>query len=120
VYEHRLQVPISRAAFVRRLLRHGGIAALLLLVSLVIGVIGFCSVGICGAYRLDALLNSAMLLGGMGPVGTFPDTIAAKLFASAFALYAGLVFLVAAALMLTPIFHRVLHRYHCDGEDDAE
>ena len=59
----------------------------------------------------DALLNAAMLLGGMGPVHT-PTTDGGKIFAGLYALYAGLVFLVAAALLLTPIFHRLLHRFH--------
>jgi hypothetical protein len=61
----------------------------------------------------DAFLNAAMLLGGMGPIHT-PATEGGKVFAGLYALYAGLVFLVAAALLLTPIFHRLLHRFHWD------
>jgi hypothetical protein len=60
---------------------------------------------------LDAFLNSAMLLGGMGPVDA-PRTSGGKLFAGLYALYAGLVFIAAAALMFTPILHRLLHRFH--------
>ena len=59
----------------------------------------------------DAFLNAAMLLGGMGPVHT-PATEAGKVFAGLYALYAGLVFLVAAGLLLAPVFHRLLHRFH--------
>ena len=59
----------------------------------------------------DAFLNAAMLLGGMGPVHT-PQTEGGKVFAGVYALYAGLVFLVATALLLTSIFHRLLHRFH--------
>ena len=59
----------------------------------------------------DAFLNAAMLLGGMGPVHT-PKTDGGKVFAGLYALYAGLVFLVAAALLLTPLFHRLLHTFH--------
>jgi hypothetical protein len=60
---------------------------------------------------VDAFLNAAMLLGGMGPVDP-PQTVAGKLFAGAYALYAGLLFLLSAALMVTPVLHRLLHRFH--------
>jgi hypothetical protein len=54
-----------------------------------------------------------MLLGGMGPVN-MPQTAAGKLFAGCYALYAGIVFIVTAALLLTPVLHRMLHRFHWD------
>ena len=57
-----------------------------------------------------------MLLGGMGPVNP-PLSAGGKLFAGLFALYAGLVFVVSTALVLTPVFHRVLHRFHVSEED---
>ncbi len=59
----------------------------------------------------DAFLNSAMLLGGMGPVDA-PRTEAGKIFAGAYALYCGLVFLVAVGIAAAPVFHRLLHRFH--------
>lgn len=62
---------------------------------------------------LDAFLNASMLLGGMGPV-MVPVTTAGKLFAGSYALYSGLVFIVTTALVLTPIVHRVLHKFHWD------
>jgi len=61
----------------------------------------------------DAFLNSAMLLGGMGPVDA-PKTPGGKLFAGAYALYAGLVFLVAIGIVLAPLLHRLMHRFHWD------
>ncbi|GAB2583204.1 hypothetical protein GCM10027034_14170 [Ramlibacter solisilvae] len=60
---------------------------------------------------MDAFLNSAMLLGGMGPVNP-PQTEGGKLFAGIYALYAGLVFIGTAALVFTPILHRVIHHFH--------
>jgi hypothetical protein len=54
-----------------------------------------------------------MLLGGMGPVN-MPQTVAGKLFAGLYALYAGLAFIVTAAILLTPILHRLLHMFHWD------
>jgi hypothetical protein len=60
---------------------------------------------------IDAFLNASMLLGGMGPVN-MPQTAAGKLFAGCYALYAGLVFIATTALLLTPVLHRVIHRFH--------
>jgi hypothetical protein len=115
-YEGRHDRPISRAMFLRRMMRHGGYAAMLVAVSLVIGVLGY--MAFAHLPLVDALLNSAMLLGGMGPVGTIEGT-GAKLFAAGFALYSGLVFLLVAGILLAPVFHRVLHFFHwkTDGGD---
>ena len=109
MYESKGQRPLKRREFAIRLLRHGALAALLLLVSWAIGVGGYMSLERLSF--LDALLNSAMLLGGMGPVNP-PVTPSGKVFASLYALYSGLVFIVTAALMLTPVMHRLLHRFH--------
>lgn len=62
---------------------------------------------------LDAFLNASMLLGGMGPVNP-PQTDGGKLFAGCYALYAGLVFIATAALLFTPLLHRLMHRFHWD------
>jgi hypothetical protein len=68
---------------------------------------------------LDALVNASMLLGGMGPVDQL-HTAAGKLFASFYALYSGLIFLVIAGLLFVPVFHRILHRFHMDESDNEE
>jgi hypothetical protein len=112
-YEGRHDRPISRAMFLRRMMRHGGYASILVAASLVIGVIGYTT--IAHMPLVDAILNSCMLLGGMGPVGTIEGT-GAKLFASAFALYSGLIFLLLAGILLAPVFHRVLHFFHWRAE----
>jgi hypothetical protein len=64
---------------------------------------------------VDSLLNASMLLGGMGPVGDLGHT-AGKLFAAGYALYSGLIFLIVAGLLVTPVIHRVLHRFHVEGK----
>jgi hypothetical protein len=64
-----------------------------------------------GLSWIDAFLNAAMLLGGMGPVNP-PQSFGGKLFAGLFALYAGLVFIVTAALLFTPLLHRLMHHFH--------
>ena len=61
----------------------------------------------------DAFLNSAMLLGGMGPVNA-PRTDNGKLFAGLYALFAGLVFIFAAGVLLAPLLHRLFHTLHWD------
>jgi len=109
MYETKSQPPLPRAAFAQRLALHVSLAGGLLLASVALGMLGY-------AYFehlpwRDAFLNSAMLLGGMGPVDA-PRTDGGKLFAGLYALYAGLVFIAAAALMFTPILHRLLHRFH--------
>ena len=85
------------------------VAMTLLIASLVLGMFGY--VVFEHLPWVDAFLNAAMLLGGMGPVSA-PLTVAGKLFAGLYALYAGLVFIVTAALLFTPILHRVIHRFH--------
>jgi hypothetical protein len=64
----------------------------------------------------DGFLNSAMLLGGMGPVDP-PRTDGGKMFAGLYALYAGLVFIVAAATVAAPVLHRLLHKFHWETEE---
>lgn len=112
-YEHRARPPISGRRFLRRLLLHAVLALAVVLASLVIGMAGYSWFE--GMGWRDAFLNTAMLLGGMGPVDP-PRTPGGKVFAGCFALYAGLVFLFAAGLMLAPVMHRLLHKFHWEGE----
>ena len=114
MYEHRRHPPLSRARFMWRLLRHVALAALLLALSLWLGMLGYEHYERL-AWR-DAFLNSAMLLGGMGPVNN-PVTPDGKLFAGWYALYAGLVFIISTSLVLAPVLHRMLHLFHCDERD---
>lgn len=59
----------------------------------------------------DAFLNAAMLLGGMGPVDG-PKSDGGKIFAGLYALYSGLLILVTAGVVLSPVLHRILHKFH--------
>jgi len=111
VYESRTDPLLARALFHRRLLIHASLAVGLIVFSLGIGMWGYCAFERLGL--LDGFLNSAMLLGGMGPVNA-PVTPAGKLFAGLFALYAGLVFIVTAGLLFAPLVHRLMHRFHWD------
>lgn len=111
MYESSRQSPLQRAKFLRRVLNHVALVIVLLVVSIAIGMAGYMCFEELSA--LDAFLNVSMLLGGMGPVH-MPRTDAGKLFAGFFALYAGLAFIAMAALLLGPIVHRLLHRFHWD------
>ena len=113
IYERKHQPPVSRAQFTRRLAWHGGGAVALLLVSLGGGMLGYMRLE--GLSPLDAFLNAAMLLGGMGPVD-LPKTAGGKFFAGCYALYAGLLFIAITALVLSPVLHRVLHHFHWDDK----
>ena len=113
MYESKKQSPLPRASFFARVLLHVSLALGLLLVSLAIGMTGYMVFE--NLPPVDAFLNSAMLLGGMGPVNP-PLTDGGKLFAGLYALYAGLVFIVTAALVFSPVVHRVLHQFHWDAD----
>jgi hypothetical protein len=111
MYETRKQPLLARSGYMRRVLGHAAAALLLIGGSIAIGMAGYMRFE--DLSPLDAFLDTAMLLGGMGPVH-IPKTDAGKLFAGIFALYAGLVFIATAALVLGPVAHRVLHRFHLD------
>jgi hypothetical protein len=107
----------SRREFGMRILRHGGAMIALLVVGLGIGVCGYRFWG--GLSWLDALVNAAMILGGMGPVDPIAS-VAGKLFASAYALFSGVLLLSSVGILLTPIAHRLLHRLHLEDQGDDE
>ena len=112
MYESHKEAPLAPAAFVRRLSAHLLAALALLVVSMGGGMLGYAQLE--QLPLIDAFLNTAMLLCGMGPVN-LPLTTAGKLFAGLYALYAGLVFIASAALIFSPIVHRVMHKMHWSG-----
>jgi hypothetical protein len=115
MYEPHHAPLASRSEFLHRVARSFGIAVVLIFGSL--------GVGMCGYHYfetmpwIDAFLNAAMLLGGMGP--TKPDLVTrgGKLFAGFYALYAGILVLVAASILIAPIFHRFVHRFHLEEDE---
>ena len=109
MYEHHSAPLLPRPSFLYRLFRHFLFVLVVIGGSLIIGVVGYHV--FAGFAWIDSLLNAAMLLGGMGPMGDIPTT-SGKLFASAYALYAGLVLIAASGIMLAPVLHRVMHRFH--------
>ena len=117
MYEPKHKPPLSRARFLRRVLAHVFVGLGIIGASLVLGMAGYATFE--HLPWIDAFLNAAMLLGGMGPVD-MPQTGAGKLFAGLYALYAGLVLIVVAALLISPVIHRVLHHFHWDKSSRDE
>ncbi len=113
MFEQHSAPLLPRRVFLRRMARHGVFALVLLAVSWAAGAIGFHA--LAGQTWIDAQLNAAMLLGGMGPVGEIRSD-AGKVFASFYALYAGLAFIAVGAVLLAPIAHRLLHHFHVDQD----
>lgn len=109
--EHHGMPVAGRQRFLRRLSVHALVAATLVAVSLVAGILGY------REYEhmswTDAFLNASMILGGMGPVNEL-RTEAGKIFAAVYALYSGVVFLASAGLVFAPLVHRLLHKFHVE------
>jgi len=113
MYEHRSEPLLTRTLFIRRLLRHGLIGAVVVVFSLAVGILGY---RLCEGFSwLDSLLNASMILGGMGPVNPLA-TASGKLFASFYALFAGIAFLATVGILVAPFAHRLLHRLHLEKE----
>jgi hypothetical protein len=113
MFEHRRQPLLPRPQFYRRILRSICLGLALIAGSLTIGMLGF------HAFEklswVDAFVNAAMILSGMGPVAELHDT-AAKIFAGCYAIYSGIALITTAAVIFAPIVHRVLHRFHLEEE----
>lgn len=112
---HHKPLP-SRAVFALRLARNFLMAAGLVVVSLGLGMLGYH--GLEGLSWLDAFLNAAMILAGMGQVSEL-HTTGGKLFAGGYAIFSGVVFLTMAAVLFAPVLHRFLHRTHLEIEPEA-
>ncbi len=115
--EHRHTPLAPRDLFLRRLAQNAGIAMFAVGGSLILGMWGYWYFE--SLTWLDAFLNAAMLLGGMGPVET-PTTEGGKLFAGVYALYAGMVVLVAASILVAPVMHRYMHKFHLESRREQQ
>ena len=113
MYEHHSHPLLPPKIFLRRLLGHFTLAAVVLLVSLGIGVAGYHWTERFSL--LDSLLNASMILGGMGPVDTL-RTDAGKVFASCYSLFSGVIFLASVGIIIAPIAHRIMHRLHLSAD----
>jgi hypothetical protein len=111
MYEKKGQKLLPRPKFFRRMALSALLSSGIVAVALLAGILGYHSIASLG--WIDALLNASMILTGMGPVDPM-KTDSAKIFASAYALFSGVVFLSAVGVVVAPIFHRILHKFHMD------
>ena len=110
-FEHHRQPLAPHPVFLRRVLLHFGMALGILGITLTIGITGYTQIG--HLPWPEAVVESAMLMGGMGPVyGQELHNIPAQLFSAAYALFCGLVLIALFGIILAPVFHRILHRLH--------
>jgi hypothetical protein len=115
-FEHRRQPLLSSRDFLRRV-AYSVLLALVLLATWLMG--GMCGYHwLAGLSWLDSFLNASMIVGGMGPVDIL-NAPAAKLFAGFYAIFSGVIFLSIFGLLAAPIFHRFLHRFHMDADENT-
>ncbi len=117
MFERRDEALLPKHRFSKRLLVFAGASALLVCASLALGMAGYHF--LAGLPWVDSFVNASMILTGMGPVDRMDNT-PAKLFSGFYALFSGVIFLSAAAVLLTPFLHRFLHRFHLELEDDQD
>jgi len=113
-YERRGDKLAPRNIFIKRIIGALGIALGVIVVCLGAGIAGYH--WIAGFGWIDSLLEASMILGGMGPVNQLPSD-GAKIFASIYALFSGLVVLALMGIMLSPVMHRIMHKFHVAEED---
>ena len=111
---HEQLAPVN--VYVRRIIASLTVGLGLIFVALLIGIFGYHL--LAGFGWIDSLLEASMILGGMGPVSPVTTT-AAKVFASVYALFSGIVFIALMGIVLSPLAHRMLHRFHLDNADDS-
>jgi hypothetical protein len=114
MFEHHKQPLLTPREFLLRELVYLFVAGLIIIGSLLLGVFGYHYLE--GLPWVDSLVNASMILGGMGPVDVL-HTVPGKIFASFYALYSGIIFLVSVGIILAPLYHRFLHRFHLDMEE---
>lgn len=114
-FEHKNEPLLPKNLFYRRALAHLILGVLVICVSLFIGVVGYHYFE--NFNWTDSLLNASMILGGMGPVGEL-KTEAGKIFASLYALFSGIVFLITVGIIIAPSVHRFLHSLHIEEKDE--
>ena len=115
-FERRSDKLAPVSIYVQRIAASLALAFVLILVALAVGIAGYHS--IAGFNFVDSLLEASMILGGMGPVREMPND-ASKIFASIYALFSGVIFIALMGIILAPVAHRVMHKFHIDEKDEG-
>ena len=113
-YERRYDQLAPRSVFIERVIAALAAALGLIVVALMIGIAGYHF--IAGFDWVDSLLEASMILGGMGPIKELSNE-SAKIFASIYALFSGLIFIGLMGIVLAPVAHRIMHKFHVDEKD---
>jgi hypothetical protein len=113
-FERRTDQLAPMSLYIQRLIGSLAIALCLIVVALSIGISGYHY--LAGFKWIDSLLEASMILGGMGPVKELSNDTA-KIFASVYALFSGLVLIAVMGIILAPVVHRIMHKFHVDEED---
>ena len=116
MFEHRRQALLPRRLFYTRLARCAAMGMAIILGSLGLGMAGYH--WLAHLTWLDAFVNAAMILSGMGPLDPLPSA-QAKLFAGVYALYSGLALITSTGIIFSPVFHRFLHKFHIEASKQA-
>lgn len=116
-FEHRDEPLASPATFSSRLTRNARWAIAVIVVSMLVGMAGYMGFESMGA--VDAFANAAMILSGMGPLTPLLTT-GGKIFAGLYAIASGLLLFAIAGIILAPIYHRILHRFHVEDQDEPQ
>jgi hypothetical protein len=113
MFEHKDHPLLPRQLFFRRMLYSLLLGLVLIMVSLVIGMMGYHHYE--NMSWIDAFVNAAMILSGMGPLAPL-NTYGGKLFAGIYAIYSGIALISIAGIIFAPVFHRFLHRFHLENK----
>ena len=117
MYEHRKSPLLPRPAFLVRVASHAAIGILIILICLGLGMLGYHHFE--DMPWIDAFANASMILSGMGPLAPL-QTDSGKLFAGLYALFSGLAFITIAGIVLAPVAHRLLHKFHLESASDSK
>ncbi|MBC8096017.1 MAG: hypothetical protein H7Y43_09410 [Akkermansiaceae bacterium] len=117
MYEHHSKPLLARSKFIIRLTRSFWVALFVIVASLGLGMVGYHVLE--QMPWMDAFVNAAMILSGMGPL-TPLHTAAGKLFAGCYALFSGVAFLSSVGLVFAPVAHRLLHKFHLESSQQSK
>ena len=116
MFEHHQKPLLPRADYIKRLALNFGVALFIIAIALGFGILGYHHYG--KLEWIDSFLNASMILTGMGPVNIL-STPEGKIFAGCYALFSGIVFLSSIVVILAPMVHRFLHRFHLQDENNS-
>ena len=111
MFERHNKRLLPRGEFYRRLARHVILGFTVIVLLLGIGMVGYHTFENLG--WIDAFVNAAMILSGMGPLGKL-HTDGGKIFAGCYAIFSGLALIAILGIIFAPVVHRFLHKFHLE------